>query len=140
MNTSTKPIKTKVIEVILTIATVITIFITIGLVIATVEEYRDRTKSPYSESSFEYALAEHEYGRLMDYAMQAEVYENPAASVKKYFGISDYFYASTMENLARTMSDPGLEDYWRSRKNEATGAAAAFPEDVIIIDQQYSVK
>ncbi len=140
MNTTGKPVKSKVIEVILTIVTVITIFITIGLVIATVEEYRDRTKSPYSESSFEYALEEHEYGRLMDYAIQAEVYENPSASAKKYFGISDYFYASTMENLARTMSDPGLEDYWRSRKNEVAGAAAAFPEDVIIIDQQYSVK
>ena len=118
MNKADKPLKARVIEVVLTVATVIVIFITIAFAAAAADSFRYYKRSPYGESTYKYALENGEYAKISVYVKEAENYEQVPREVQRYFGIGRYFYAGSMAELAYTLNDADMIEYWTGQREQ----------------------
>ena len=138
-NKTNKPLGSKVIEMILTIATVILIFSTIAFIFQFIDEYKRYEVSQYSESSFKYAVEEGEYARLAEYVKLSEPLGNPPASTRRFFSLGRYFYDQTMVSLAETMGDEELKSYWEDKRDKARAVTdSSMLEYILIMDQKLS--
>ncbi|SCY27265.1 hypothetical protein SAMN02910292_01278 [Lachnospiraceae bacterium XBB2008] len=138
-NKTNKPLGSKVIEMILTIATVILIFSTIAFIFQFIDEYKRYEVSQYSESSFKYAVEEGEYARLAEYVKLSEPLGNPPASTRRFFSLGRYFYDQTMVSLAETMGDEELKSYWEDQRDKARAVTdSSMLEYILIMDQKLS--
>ena len=136
-NKTNKPLGAKVIEIVLTIGTVVLIFATIGFICEFISDYKRYEISPHSESSFRYTVEDGEYARLTEYVKTSEPLGNPPSSTRKYFGLGRYFYDSTMAELADIMQDEELKSYWEDMKaTDRAGVDSTMTEYVLIIDQK----
>lgn len=135
-NNASKPLTARVIEAVLTVLTVIMILITVFLVFDFADSYRFYTVSSYNESSYRYALEEGEYARLTYFVKETEPYEHPSADIRRYFGIGQYFYASTMRDIADIMGDEEFKSYWQAQKESAAQNCGALSEYTVLIDEQ----
>ncbi|MBO4898741.1 MAG: hypothetical protein J5509_00465 [Lachnospiraceae bacterium] len=137
MNKTNKPLGAKVIEIILTIGTIILIFSTVAFICEFMGDYKRYEISPYSESSFRYAAEEGEYARLTEYVKTSEPLGNPPSSTRKYFGLGRYFYDSTMATLADALGDEELKSYWEDLKGEEkANIDSTMSEYLLIIDSK----
>lgn len=139
MNKTQKPLYAKVIEIVLTIGTIIALFLGLFFLAEFRSDYKYHNVSPYGEATFEYALKDGEYARLAGYVKETEVKGPPPTSIIKYFGVGRYFYDSSMVNLAEVMGDEKLKSYWEEQKASAKAqCTGSMEENVILIDQQLS--
>ena len=138
-NKTNKPLGSKVIEMILTIATVILIFSTIAFIFQFIDEYKRYEVSQYSESSYKYAVEEGEYARLAEYVKLSEPLGNPPSSTRRFFSLGRYFYDQTMVSLAETMGDEELKSYWEDQRDKAKAVTdSSMLEYILIMDQKLS--
>ncbi len=136
MNKADKPLSSRIIEIVLTVITIIVIFITVAITADLVDSYKYQAVSAYGESTYSYALEEGSYARIANYVSEAEQKENPPGSIVRYFGLGRYFYARTMTDMTAYMGDPALTDYWEQKCTEAEGACGDLSEYVVLIDEQ----
>ena len=138
-NKTNKPLGSKVIEMILTIATVILIFSTIAFIFQFIDEYKRYEVSQYSDASFKYAVEEGEYARLAEYVKLSEPLGNPPASTRRFFSLGRYFYDQTMVSLAETMGDEERKSYWEDQRDKARAVTdSSMLEYILIMDQKLS--
>ena len=136
MNKADKPLSSRIIEIVLTVVTIIVIFITVVITADLVDSYKYQAISSYGESTYSYALEEGSYARIANYVSEAEQKENPPKSIVRYFGLGRYFYARSMTEMAAYMSDPALTGYWEQKCTEAEGDCGDLSEYVVLIDKQ----
>ena len=56
------------------------------------------------------------------------------ADVKRYFGIGRYFYAASMDELARSMDDDRMIAYWSSERDRLRDTCGDLSEYTVLID------
>lgn len=136
MNKADKPLPSRILEIVLTIVTVIVIFITAAIVADLVDSYKYQARSPYGESTYAYALEEGNFARLSGYVSEVEHKEGLPNNIVRYFGIGRYFYARTMTEIMTYMDDPAVADYWEQKRTQAEGECGDLSEYVALIDKQ----
>ena len=136
MNKADKPLPSRIIEIVLTIVTIIVIFITAMIAADLVDSYKYQAKSPYGESTYEYALEEGNYARISNYVSEVEHKEGLPHNIVRYFGMGRYFYAKMMTEIMPYMDDPAVADYWEQKRTQAEGECGDLSEYVILIDKQ----
>ena len=136
MNKADKPLTARIIEIVLTIVTVIVIFITVAIAADLVDSYKYQARSPYGESTYAYALEEGNYARISNYVSEVEHKEGLPRDIVRYFGMGRYFYAKVMTELMEYMDDPALTDYWGQKRSLAEDECGDFSEHIILIDKQ----
>ena len=134
-----KPVKTRVIEWLLTLGTVVVIIIAIICFAGFVDEYNYARNEPHKEDSFKYAAEEGDYFRMARYARENKVYgDNP--KLHEYYALGDYYYAASMEKMYLTLDDSSLSGYWNNRRTEAASRTGSLSDHTTSIDTQLGVK
>ena len=136
MNKADKPLSSRIIEIVLTVVTIIVIFITAAIAADLVDSYKYQARSTYSESTYSYALETGEYARIANYVSEAEQKESPPRNIVRYFGLGRYFYARSMTEMTAYMNDPALARYWEQKCTDAETACGDLSEYVVLIDKQ----
>ncbi len=136
MNKADKPLGARVIELILSVATVVVIFITIILFVELSSEISYHQKSAYGEATYEYSLSDDDYARISNFTKGAEFYSIQPKGVEKYFGIGRYYYAKAMTEISEVMEDDGMVSYWEEKRKAAESECGELSEYVSRIDRQ----
>ncbi len=136
MNKADKPLAARIIEIILSVATVVVIFITIALFVELSSEIARHEKSFYSDATYEYALSEGEYARISNLTKEAEFYSVHPRGADKYFGIGQYYYAKAMVEIAGAMEDEEMSSYWEEKRKAAKSMCGELSEHVAAVDRQ----
>ncbi len=136
MNKADKPLTARIIEIVLTVVTIIVIFITAAITADLVDSYKYQAMSPYGESTYAYALEEGNYARLANYVSEIEHKENLPHNIVRYSGLGRYFYACTMTEITAGMDEPALKAYWEQKRSQAEGECGDLSEYVDLIDKQ----
>ena len=136
MNKADKPLGARIIEIILSVATIVVIFITIILFGELASEVGRNEKSVYGDATYEYALSNGEYARISNLTKDAEFYSMHPKGAEKYFGIGQYYYAKAMTEIMETMEDEKLASYWEEKRQEAESSCGEMSEYVSLIDRQ----
>ena len=136
MNKADKPLGARIIEIILSVATRVVIFITIILFGELASEVGRNEQSVYGDATYEYALSNGEYARISNLTKDAEFYSIHPKGVEKYFGIGQYYYAKAMTEIMETMDDEKLASYWEEKRKAAESGCGEMSEYVSLIDRQ----